>query len=170
MVGVGGVVIDQGRALLIRRGGEPLRGQWSIPGGTLETGETLEEGTRRELEEETGLRVRVVELIEVFERIFRDEDRLPGADAASVAKTAAARRGQVAGRKRKRADGRPRYHFVIHDYLCEPISGEARPGGDVTDGAWASESELESYHLTPTATRILKKAFAMARAAERGGS
>jgi len=135
VVGVGGVVIEQGRALLIRRGGEPLKGQWSIPGGTLETGETLEEGTRRELEEETGLRVRVVELIEVFERIFREPDE-PGV--------------------------RPRYHFVIMDYLCERISGEARAGGDVTDVAWVAESDLAAYSLTPTATRILKKAFLLA--------
>jgi len=137
VVGVGGVVIEGGRALLIRRGGEPLKGHWSIPGGTLETGETLEEGTRREMEEETGLRVRVVELIEVFERIFREPDK---------------------------PDGRPRYHFVIMDYLCERISGEARAGGDVTDVAWVAESDLGAYNLTPTATRILKKAFAMTAA------
>jgi 8-oxo-dGTP diphosphatase len=139
VVGVGGVVIENGRALLIRRGGEPLKGQWSIPGGTLETGETLEEGTRREMEEETGLRVRVVELIEVFERIFPDEAR------------------------RSEPGGRPRYHFVILDYLCERLSGEARAGGDVTDVAWVAESDLEPYQLTPTATRILKKAFAMSK-------
>lgn len=135
-MGVGGVVIEEGRALLIRRGGEPMKGQWSIPGGTLETGETLEEGTRREMEEETGLRVRVVELIEVFERIFRDEGH---------------------------SEGRPRYHFVILDYLCERISGQARAGGDVTDVAWVAEADLGPYHLTPTATRVLKKAFAMAK-------
>src|SRR5215472_13434842 len=69
IVGVGGVVIEDGRVLLIRRGHEPLKGQWSIPGGTLELGETLVEGTERELKEETGLVVRVLELIEVFERI-----------------------------------------------------------------------------------------------------
>ena len=69
LVGVGGVVIDNGRALLIRRASEPLRGEWSIPGGMLELGETLEEGVARELLEETGLQVRVLELIEVFDRI-----------------------------------------------------------------------------------------------------
>jgi len=137
VVGVGGVVIERERALLIRRGGEPLKGQWSIPGGTLETGETLEQGTRREMEEETGLRVRIVELIEVFERIFRE----PGDPSA-----------------------RPRYHFIILDYLCERLSGDARAGSDVTDIAWVEESALASYDLTPTATRILKKAFALAAA------
>jgi 8-oxo-dGTP pyrophosphatase MutT (NUDIX family) len=67
---VGGVVISEGRALLIRRGSAPLQGEWSIPGGLLEVGETLEQGVARELAEETGLEVRVIELIEVFERIF----------------------------------------------------------------------------------------------------
>jgi ADP-ribose pyrophosphatase YjhB (NUDIX family) len=61
---------------------------------------------------------------------------------------------------------RPRFHFVIVDYLCERIGGEARAGSDVTDVAFASEDELALYHLTETATRVLKKAFAMAR--ERG--
>jgi mutator protein MutT len=140
-VGVGGVVIENGQALLIRRGGEPLKGHWSIPGGTLELGESLEEAARRELEEETGLRVRVLELIEVFERIFHDEGHKEGAN-----------------------EQRPRYHFVILDYLCERLDGEARPGSDVTDIAWAREEDLPAYHLTPTATRILKKAFTMHRA------
>src|SRR5467141_2205793 len=73
MVGIGGVIIDQGRTLLIRRGSEPLRGEWSIPGGTLELGETLEEGVARELLEETGIKVRVIEIIEVFDRIYADD-------------------------------------------------------------------------------------------------
>jgi mutator protein MutT len=133
IVGVGGVLIEGGRTLLIRRGSEPLKGQWSIPGGTLETGETLEQGVQREMAEETGLRVRVLELIEVFERIMRD------------------------------AEGRARYHFVIADYLCENVSGTAEASSDVTHIAWAREDELEAYKLTPTATRILKKAFAMDR-------
>ncbi len=74
VVGVGGVIIEQGRALLIRRGSEPLLGQWSIPGGTLELGETLQEGVARELLEETGMAVRVLDVIEVFDRIFLDPD------------------------------------------------------------------------------------------------
>lgn len=134
VVGVGGVVIEGERALLIRRGSEPLKGEWSIPGGTLELGETLAEGVARELREETGLEVRVLELIEAFERI------LPG-------------------------NGRnPEYHFVILDYLCELRGGTPRPDSDVTDVAFAREDELDRYQLTPTATRILKRAFAMARA------
>jgi len=133
VVGVGGVVIRDGRALLVRRGSEPLKGQWSIPGGTLELGETIAEGVVRELREETGLDVRVVDLIEVFERIF------PG-------------------------EGRPQYHFVILDYLCEAPNGTPQPGSDVTDVAFATEEELARYHLTPTATRVIQNAFRMARA------
>ena len=144
IVGVGGVVIEEGRALLIRRGSEPLLGQWSIPGGTLELGETLVEGTERELKEETGLVVRVLDLIEVFERINFGR----GADETWTTL------------EEKR---RPRFHFVIADYLCQRISGEAVAGGDVTDVAWASEAELDKFGLTPTATRVIRKAFSLAR-------
>lgn len=143
IVGVGGVVICDGRALLIRRGSEPLKGEWSIPGGTLEVGETLLQGVERELREETGLEVRALELIEVFERIFPEERSARGDSGGA---------------------GRPQYHFVILDYLCEQIQGVARPGSDVTDIAFAREEELGSYNLTPTATRVLRKAFALARA------
>ena len=155
MVGVGGVIIRDGRALLIRRGSEPLKGEWSIPGGLLEVGETLIEGVTRELLEETGLEVKVVELIEVFERIFHK-----GEDAAG--RLAAGTLRNKKGDSEKMQD-RPLYHFVILDYLCDVIGGEPRSGGDVTDLAFAAEEELENYHLTPTATRILKKAFRMAR-------
>ena len=141
VVGIGGVVIDQGRTLLIRRGSEPLLGEWSIPGGTLELGESLQEGVVRELLEETGIEVRVLDLIEVFDRVF-PEDGAIGAEA-----------------KRK-----PRFHFVIVDYLCERLGGEPRAGSDVTDVAFAREEELAKFHLTETATRVLRKAFAMDRA------
>jgi len=139
-VGIGGVVIEEGRALLIRRGSEPLLGQWSIPGGTLEIGESLQAGVARELLEETALEVRVLDLIEVFDRIF------PGENGASVS-----------------PDRGPKFHYVIVDYLCERISGEARAGSDVTDVAYAREDELAKFQLTETATRVLLKAFAMAR-------
>lgn len=141
IVGVGGVLIEDGRALLIRRGSEPLRGQWSIPGGTLELGETLREGVARELLEETGITVRVLDLIEVFERI-----------------------NPYSPPESREADARPRFHFVIADYLCEKISGEAQAGGDATDVAFVTEDDLALYGLTETATRVLRNAFAMYRA------
>lgn len=133
IVGVGGVVIEDGRVLLIRRGHPPLEGQWSIPGGTLEVGETIADGVRRELAEETGILVRVQALIEVFERIFPDEG------------------------------GKPQYHFVILDYLCECAGGTCRPGGDAIDAAWVHEKDLARYRLTPAATRVVSKAFQMAQ-------
>jgi mutator protein MutT len=133
---VGGVVIANDRALLIRRGGPPLKGEWSIPGGMLEFIETIEHAVRRELAEETGIEVKVLELIEVFERIFPD------------------------------AAGRTQYHFVILDYLCELVSGEPEAASDVTDVAWVAESDLTSYSLTPVATRVIKRAFEMARVRE----
>src|SRR5438445_1814411 len=90
VVGIGGVIIDRGRTLLIRRGSEPLLGEWSIPGGTLELGESLQEGVARELLEETGVEVRVLDLIEVFDRIYQQD----GSAGAKV-------------------QGRRRFHFVI---------------------------------------------------------
>jgi len=140
VVGVGGVVIENGRTLLIKRGSEPLLGQWSIPGGTLELGESLQEGVARELLEETGLEVRVLDMIEVFDRIFLEpQDSDPGKQP------------------------RPRYHYVIVDYLCERLAGEAQAGSDVTDIAYATEGELEKFHMTQTAMRVLRRAFAMDR-------
>jgi len=142
MVGVGGVVIDGGRSLLIRRGSHPLKGEWSIPGGLLEVGETLEQGVARELAEETGLEVSVIELVEVFERIFPappKEDGTPG-DAAH-----------------------PQYHFVILDYLCEVRGGTLTAGSDALEFVWAREEELEKFDLTVAVKRVLKKGFAMSR-------
>lgn len=140
VVGVGGVIVDRGRTVLIRRGTEPLLGQWSIPGGTMEVGETIEEAVRRELREETGLEVRVLELIELFDRIYMENGASPTRD-----------------------NRKPLYHYVIADYLCELVGGEPRAGSDVTDLAFAKEDELPKFHLTEKATSILKKAFAMSR-------
>lgn len=140
VVGVGGVLIENGRTLLIKRGSEPLLGQWSIPGGTLELGESLQDGVAREMLEETGLEVRVLDMIEVFDRIFLEPEA-------------------------KIVNGKPcpKYHYVIVDYLCERVSGTPQASSDVTDLAFAREDELESFHLTPTAMRVLERAFAMDR-------
>jgi ADP-ribose pyrophosphatase YjhB (NUDIX family) len=143
LVGIGGVVIENGHALLIRRGTEPLLGQWSIPGGTLELGESLQAGVARELREETGLEVRVLDLIEVFDRIY------------------------PADRTGNSPSSRPRFHYVIVDYLCERISGEPRAGSDVTDVVYVKEEDLARYDLTETATRVLRAAFALYRERQR---
>ena len=133
VVAVGGVVIADSRALLIRRGQPPLEGRWSIPGGILELGETISEGIARELMEETGIDAKPLELLEVYEKVFRD------------------------------ASGRAQYHFVILDYLCELRGGTAQAGGDVTAVVWASEAELSQYGLTGAAMRVITKAFAATR-------
>src|ERR1700692_724137 len=142
LVGVGGVVIDNGRALLIRRASEPLRGEWSIPGGMLELGETLVQGVVRELLEETGFAVRGLERIRGVECIVYP----PDGESAST-----------------NGPDRPRFHYVIADYLCERISGEHTAASDVTDVVFAQEEELERFSLTETALRILHKAVAMDR-------
>jgi 8-oxo-dGTP diphosphatase len=154
MVGIGAVVIRDGKALLIRRGSEPLKGEWSIPGGMLELGETIAEGVIRELYEETGLRVRLLGLIEVFERIYHKEEI--GQDQSGLHKHDPSTRVEQ--------DERPLYHFVILDYLCEAPTGEPHAGSDVTDLEFAAENDLARFKLTPTATRVVKKAFEMARA------
>jgi 8-oxo-dGTP diphosphatase len=145
MVGVGGVVIHDGRALLVQRGHPPMEGQWSIPGGLLHVGETLEQGLLRELAEETGLEVSVLELIEVFERIFPAP---PGEDGAPA------------------DPARPQYHYVILDYLCEVRGGTLTVGSDAADLVWAREDELGQFDLTEAAARVLKKAFRRARERE----
>ena len=161
LVGVGGVVIDHDRALLVRRAREPALGEWTIPGGLLEVGETLTAAVEREILEETGLTVRVLELIEALERIFSESEEIHPGNASA----------RVAGLKEvSRTLGvrpRPRYHYVILDYLCERVSGEATIHAEISDVAFVREEELERYALTPAATRVLHKAFAMSRSRQR---
>jgi mutator protein MutT len=128
VVGVGGVVVREGRVLLIRRGKEPLLGRWVVPGGTVELGETLESALVREMEEETGLLVEPLEVLTVFDRIERDGERVV-------------------------------YHFVIVDYLCRWLSGEARAASDALEVAWASPAELPAYDLPAKALEVVDAAF-----------
>ena len=106
VVGVGAVIIHEDRVVLIKRKYEPLAGQWSLPGGTLELGESLEAGVAREVHEETGLDVEVGPVVEVFDRILLD------------------------------AQGRVQYHFVLVDYLCRPVGGHLQAGSDVDAAVW----------------------------------
>jgi mutator protein MutT len=131
VVGVGGVVIDGDRVLLIRRAHPPRQGEWSLPGGKVELGEELEDAVRRELREETGLEVTVGRLVELFDRVHRDEA------------------------------GRVRYHFVIADYLCGRAGGALRPGDDASDVAWVTRQELAAYGVNAHAAAVIEAAFAL---------
>lgn len=137
IVGVGAVIVRDGRVLIVRRRYEPLAGRWSLPGGTLELGETLEAGVAREMQEETGLDVGVGPIIEVFDRILLDEAR------------------------------RVRYHFVLVDYLCWPVGGELRPGSDVDSAVFVGPADLEPYDLTVKARAVIDRALELAREAPR---
>lgn len=128
IVGVGGVIVDAGQVVLIKRRYEPLAGQWSLPGGSLEVGESLADGAARELREETGLVVEIGPVIEVFDRILHDED------------------------------GRVRYHFVLVDFLCRPRGGTLEAGDDVSDARWVPLDGLAPYALTEKATAIVAAA------------
>jgi mutator protein MutT len=134
-VGVGGVLVHEGRVLLIRRGKEPLRGRWVVPGGTVELGETLEDALVREMQEETGLLVEPVEVLTVFDRIRREGDRVA-------------------------------YHYVIVDYLCRYLSGEARAASDALEVAWAAPGDLARYDVPAKALEVVGEAFR--RACPRG--
>jgi 8-oxo-dGTP diphosphatase len=130
VMGVGAVVLfGDGRVVLVKRRHEPLAGQWSLPGGGLELGETLEAGAAREILEETGLVVEVGPLIEVFDRILVD-------DAGAVV-----------------------YHFVLADYLCRPIGGELSAASDVSDVALVALAELEEYRVTAKVRDVVAKAL-----------
>ncbi len=134
IVGVGGVIVQDGRVVIVQRGQEPRKGEWSLPGGVVELGESLVEAARREMKEETGLDVEVGALVETFDRIHRD------------------------------ADGRVRYHFVIADYLCVPIGGTLVAGSDVTDARWIAIGEIGLYAINPHAAAVLRRGVELASA------
>ena len=135
IVGVGAVVLKDDKVVLIKRRYEPLAGRWNLPGGTLEVGETLRAGVARELLEETGLEVEVGPVIEIVDRILRDEQR------------------------------RVKYHFVLIDYFCRPVGGRLEPGSDVADIALVSPAKMTPYRLTRKATEVIMRGLEIAGAA-----
>ncbi len=133
IVGVGAVIVHNGAALLVRRATEPLLGQWSIPGGMVELGETLREALAREVQEETGLVVEVGEVLDVFDSIHAE----PGS--------------------------RPRYHYVLIDYLCRPTGGRLTAASDASDVRWATADELDALAIRPLTQQVIRKGLAAAQ-------
>jgi 8-oxo-dGTP diphosphatase len=131
IVGVGAVVIDGTRVLLVRRGQEPLKGEWSLPGGALELGETLQQGIVREVLEETGLIVVPGGIIEILDRISPDE-----------------------------ASGRVRYHYVLIDFVCHVTGGDLASASDAEEVRWVERDQLQNgYRLAPVTLVVIEKAF-----------
>jgi ADP-ribose pyrophosphatase YjhB (NUDIX family) len=133
LVGVGAVIIQDNRVLLIRRGQSPLLGEWSLPGGVLECGETVREATIREAREETGLVVETRELLGVYERVIRTDD------------------------------GRVRYHYVLIDFLCDPVAGDLQAGSDAADARWFVHDDLDALDLPHDTRDVIKKGFKLQR-------
>ncbi len=127
---MGALIFEDQKILLVERGKEPLKGYWSIPGGIVETGEKLADATLREVLEETGLDVEPYAMFEIFERLIPD------------------------------GDGRPEYHYVLIDYLCRRVSGEAAAASDVSRVAWVSEQNLREFRLTEGTLSVIERAFA----------
>jgi ADP-ribose pyrophosphatase YjhB (NUDIX family) len=130
VVGVGAVVVRDGRALIIKRAHEPRKGEWSLPGGLLELGESLTDAVRREIKEETALDIEVGPIIETFDRVHRDDA------------------------------GRIRYHFVIIDFVCWPTGGDATPGSDAEAVAWVTEADIGDYKVNAHAKAVIVRGLA----------
>jgi len=130
LVGVGAVIVADGRVLLIRRAHPPLLGEWSLPGGVLECGEPLRDAAMREAREETGLAVEVAEMLGVYERLIRTDD------------------------------ARVQYHYVLIDFLCRPVGGEPKAASDAAELGWFTREELPALHLASDANDVVLKGLA----------
>jgi ADP-ribose pyrophosphatase YjhB (NUDIX family) len=129
LVGVGAIILKRDRILMAQRGKQPLKGWWSLPGGALETGERLADGVRREVREETGLEVRPLGVLEIFERIMRD------------------------------ASGAPEYHYVLIDYMCRITGGTLGAGDDVCAVEWVKRRDLPKLQITEGTLGVIEKGF-----------
>jgi mutator protein MutT len=132
LVGVGAIIIEGGRVLLVKRGHPPLAGEWSIPGGLLEVGETVRDAAVREAHEETGLTVEAGELLGVFDRVLPDDI------------------------------GRVRYHYVLIDFLCRRVAGKAQASGDAAEVRWFTHDEVATLALPDDTAEVIRKGFARA--------
>ena len=126
LVGVGAVIIEDGRVLLVKRGHPPLAGEWSIPGGVLELGETLRQAAVREAREETSLIVESADLLGVYDRVLRDDA------------------------------GRTLYHFVLIDFLCRPVEGKAKAADDADEVRWFTREEAGKLGLPEDTAEVIR--------------
>ena len=137
LVGIGALIFTRagrrGPILLVERGGLPLKGYWSLPGGLVETGERLEEAVRREILEETGLRIEPVRRFDIFERIMRD------------------------------AQGRAEYHYLLVDYVCRILGGRLRAGDDVSRAEWVRRRDLGNFLMTEGTREVIERAYSLER-------
>jgi len=131
MVGVGGIVLNEGKVLLVRRGQQPGYGKWSIPGGMVELGETLTEAIRREVLEECGIEIELADVIAVLERVIRREDE------------------------------RVRYHYILIDFLGYWKGGELQPASDILEARWADPSEMENLEMTDRTKQVVFEAMGL---------
>ena len=129
LVGVGAVIVEDGRVALIKRGHAPLLGEWSIPGGVLEVGETLREAAVREALEETGLAVATLDLLGVFDRVIRDDG------------------------------GKVLYHYVLIDFLCRRTGGELTAAGDAAEARWFTPEEAMRLPLARDTREVVRLAL-----------
>lgn len=126
-VGVGAVVIRDGKVLLVRRGRAPGKGLWAIPGGSVELGESLQAAAEREILEETGIVIRAGEPVYAFDLIEKDES------------------------------GNLRFHYVIIDLKAEYVSGEPAAADDAEDARWLTPEDLKDFNVAPVTLEFLKK-------------
>lgn len=130
LLGVGALIIEGDRIVLVERAKDPLKGWWSIPGGLIELGERVADAVRREVREETGLEVEPGGLHEIYERLIHE------------------------------ADGKLEYHYVLLDYICRVTGGALAASSDASRAAWVSADQLQEYRLTEGTLAVIERAFA----------
>ncbi len=128
-VGVGAIIIEGDRVVLVKRAHPPIQGQWSIPGGVLEVGEMVREAAVREAREETGLVIETADLLSVYDRILRDPDK------------------------------RVQYHYVVIDFLCRAVGGRLLAASDAAEARWFTRENLPALNLAEDTLDVIHKGF-----------
>ena len=129
LIGVGSIIIESDRVVIVKRAHPPIQGQWSIPGGVLEVGEMVREAAIREAREETGFIVEPGELLGVYDRILRDDQK------------------------------RVQYHYVLVDFLCRPVGGQLQASTDAAEVRWFTREELPALKLAEDTFEVIGKGF-----------